>query len=72
MQKVNGDGEFAYFVSLTVCNSIFLSHPNKMFRFPSPGPVSCDGGSVSWEKKKKKKKRENEHLEGSGLKRPGC
>ena len=38
-----------------------------MFRFPSPGPVSCDGGSVGWAKKKKKKReRENEHLEGSG------
>ena len=35
-----------------------------MFRFPSPGPVSCDGGSVS--RVKKKKKKENEHLEGSG------
>ena len=38
-----------------------------MFRFPSPGPVSCDGGSVGRSgKKKKKKKKENEHLEGSG------
>ena len=35
-----------------------------MFRFPSPGPVSCDGGSVG--RAKKKKKKENEHLEGSG------
>ena len=34
-----------------------------MFRFPSPGPVSCDGGSVG---RAKKKGKENEHLEGSG------
>ena len=49
---------------MTVCNStFFLTHPNKMFRFPSPGPVSCDGGSVG---RAEKKKNENEHLEGSG------
>ena len=56
MQKVNGDGEFAYFVftvALTVCNSIFFNHPKKMFRFPTPGPVSCDVGSVGREKKKR-------------------
>ena len=67
MQKVNGDGEFAYFV-FTVTQPrqfvtvFFLSRRNKMFRFPSPCLLRWWVGRSG----KKKKKKENEHLKGSG------
>lgn len=63
MQKVNGDGEFAYF-GFTVTQPrqfvtvFYLSHPNKMFRFPSS--LAMVGRSVG-----QKKKERNEHMKGS-------
>ena len=65
MQKENGDGEFAYFVFTATqprqfVTVFFLSHHDKMFRFPLPCLLRW------WVSRSGKKKRENEHLKGSG------
>ena len=58
MQKLNGDSEFAYF-AFTVTQPrlfvtvFFLSHPNKMFRFPSPCLLRWWVGRSGKKKKKK-------------------